>query len=67
MDQGPGLPQNHALVFQPFIPVPLLQEVAGSGIGLTMVKTFAQLMGGDVSHYRLCVAHIVSGGLKRFG
>lgn len=50
IDQGPGISaQNHTLVFQPFYTGPApAGEVPGSGIGLTMVKTFAQLMGGDV-------------------
>lgn len=50
MDQGPGIPaQQHMLVFQPFYTGPApFGEPPGSGIGLTMVKTFAQLMGGDV-------------------
>lgn len=49
-DQGVGISaEEHSLIFQPFYtgsaPV---GELPGSGIGLTMVKTFAQLMGGDV-------------------
>lgn len=50
IDQGPGIaPENHTLVFQPFYSGPApTGEAPGSGIGLTMVKTFAQLMGGDV-------------------
>ena len=61
IDQGPGIPaQNHALVFQPFYTGPApAGEVAGSGIGLTMVKTFAQLMGGDVESLpAVCGAHL---------
>ena len=49
-DEGPGIgPQERELVFQPFYTgMPPAGEPAGTGIGLTMVKTFAQLMGGDV-------------------
>jgi two-component system sensor histidine kinase GlrK len=49
-DQGPGVAAKDAAhIFEPFFsgPVPV-GESAGSGIGLTMARTFAQLIGGDV-------------------
>ena len=50
-DQGPGVPDGvREKIFDPFFTgPPPAGEVPGSGIGLTMVKTFAQLMGGDVA------------------
>jgi two-component system sensor histidine kinase GlrK len=50
IDHGPGVAlQDAEHIFEPFFsgraPV---GESAGSGIGLTMARTFAQLMGGDV-------------------
>lgn len=52
-DQGPGVaPENAARIFDPFFSgTAPAGESQGSGIGLTMARTFAQLMGGDV---RLC-------------
>ncbi|WP_158613578.1 MULTISPECIES: sensor histidine kinase KdpD [Aquitalea] len=49
-DQGRGISeQERSLIFQPFYTGQApAGESPGSGIGLTMVKTFAQLMGGDV-------------------
>ncbi|BEV70519.1 MULTISPECIES: sensor histidine kinase KdpD [unclassified Paludibacterium] len=49
-DQGPGVsPAEVDRIFDPFYSgKPPQGESAGSGIGLTMARTFAQLMGGDV-------------------
>lgn len=49
-DEGPGVPPEHAArIFDPFFSGPApAGESQGSGIGLTMARTFAQLMGGDV-------------------
>jgi len=49
-DQGPGVSASEAeRIFDPFFcGAPPVGESAGSGIGLTMARTFAQLMGGDV-------------------
>ncbi|MBV8048466.1 MAG: HAMP domain-containing histidine kinase, partial [Paludibacterium sp.] len=50
-DQGPGVsPAEASRIFDPFYTgKPPQGESAGSGIGLTMARTFAQLMGGDVA------------------
>lgn len=57
-DQGPGVAQADAsLIFDPFYSGDApAGEGPGSGIGLTMARTFAQLMGGDV--------RLLSGGNK---
>jgi two-component system sensor histidine kinase GlrK len=49
-DEGPGVSAEHAArIFDPFFSGPApAGENPGSGIGLTMARTFAQLMGGDV-------------------
>lgn len=49
-DEGPGVSKdNIARIFDPFFSGPAPEgESPGSGIGLTMARTFAQLMGGDV-------------------
>jgi len=49
-DQGPGVaPSEIAHIFDPFFSGKApAGESPGSGIGLTMARTFAQLMGGDV-------------------
>lgn len=49
-DQGPGVDsQNSESIFEPFHCGPAPEgESAGSGIGLTMARSFAQLMHGDV-------------------
>ncbi|TDR82299.1 sensor histidine kinase [Paludibacterium purpuratum] len=51
VDQGPGVsPAEAGRIFDPFYTgKPPEGESAGSGIGLTMARTFAQLMGGDVA------------------
>lgn len=61
-DQGPGVSDEcRNKVFEPFFTgEPPVGEVPGTGIGLTMVKTFAQAMGGDAE----CIAS-VSGGWFR--
>ncbi|AMC34609.1 sensor histidine kinase [Janthinobacterium sp. B9-8] len=49
-DQGPGVDsQDSEFIFEPFHCGPAPEgESAGSGIGLTMARSFAQLMHGDV-------------------
>ncbi|STQ90716.1 sensor histidine kinase [Iodobacter fluviatilis] len=49
-DQGPGVASEEAeSIFEPFHCGPAPEgESAGSGIGLTMARSFAQLMHGDV-------------------
>jgi two-component system sensor histidine kinase GlrK len=49
-DQGPGVSlSDRAQIFDPFFcGAAPADESPGSGIGLTMARTFAQLMGGDV-------------------
>ncbi|MFC7421220.1 sensor histidine kinase [Iodobacter arcticus] len=49
-DQGPGVDsQDSEYIFEPFHCGPAPEgEPAGSGIGLTMARSFAQLMHGDV-------------------
>jgi len=53
-DQGPGIPVTDVeRIFEPFFcGKPPQGESQGSGIGLTMARTFAQLVGGDVDLLR---------------
>ncbi|MCX7206452.1 MAG: HAMP domain-containing sensor histidine kinase [Proteobacteria bacterium] len=74
-DQGPGVnSEDTESIFEPFHCGPAPKgEPAGSGIGLTMARSFAQLMHGDVEllpsstgacfrlHWQLAQGHIEGG------
>lgn len=46
-DSGPGIPENYRrLIFDPFIQTPNTE--GGTGLGLTLVKQFTRLLGGEV-------------------
>jgi len=48
-DQGPGIPVDvQQRIFQPFVRAPGLREAGGLGLGLYIVQTIVQRLGGDV-------------------
>ncbi|MFZ2958075.1 MAG: ATP-binding protein [Candidatus Ozemobacteraceae bacterium] len=50
-DEGPGIPSDKlALLFLPFsqVDASTTRKFGGSGLGLSIVRSFAKLMGGDV-------------------
>ena len=48
-DLGPGIPrEEHLRVFDPFYRIPS-SEQAGSGLGLSIVRSIADRIGADVS------------------
>jgi signal transduction histidine kinase len=50
MDAGPGIPlAERDRVFEPFWRRPADREVAGVGVGLSLVRSFAELHGGSVT------------------
>jgi signal transduction histidine kinase/CheY-like chemotaxis protein len=52
IDEGPGIPPEHQeTIFQEFrqLASPARVDVAGSGLGLALVKRFCELLGGHVS------------------
>lgn len=50
-DNGPGISKSDLdKIFEPFVRLaPESSEVTGTGIGLTIVKRFTELMGGEIS------------------
>ena len=49
-DEGPGIPAEHqARLFEPFFRVPgTMRKVRGSGLGLSIVRRYVELHGGEV-------------------
>jgi signal transduction histidine kinase/CheY-like chemotaxis protein len=52
IDQGPGIPKEHReAIFQEFrqLESPARPDIAGTGLGLALVKRFCELLGGSVA------------------
>lgn len=48
-DRGPGLPGDHATLFERFVRLEGNDRVGGSGLGLWIAKNFTEAMGGSIT------------------